>query len=70
MVTVADRAQRIDAITPAICCTASGDKPPMGDEIMGVDTEWVGFMTQISLAQRLLEDEGKVVHLHPLKIRL
>ena len=39
VVTVADGAQRIDATTPAICCTASGDKPPVRDEVVGADTE-------------------------------
>ena len=39
VVTVADGARRIDATTPAICCTASGDKPPMGDEVVGADME-------------------------------
>ena len=36
---VTDGARRIDATTPAICCTASGDKPPVGDEVVGSDTE-------------------------------
>ena len=31
VVTVADGARKIDATTPAICCTASGDKPPVKD---------------------------------------
>ena len=39
VVTVADGAWRIDATTPAICCTASGDKPPVRDEVVGTDTE-------------------------------
>ena len=43
VVTVADGARRIDATTPAICCTASGDKPPVGDEVVGADTEEGGM---------------------------
>ena len=43
VVTVADGARRIDATTPAICCTASGDKPPVGDKVVDADTE-VGGM--------------------------
>ena len=43
VVTVADGVWRIDATTPAICCTASGDKPPMGDKVVGTDTEMGGM---------------------------
>ena len=43
VVTVADGAQRIDATTPTICCTASGDRPPMRDEVMDADTEMGGM---------------------------
>ena len=39
VVTVVEGTWRIDATTPAICCTASGDKPPVGDEVVGADTE-------------------------------
>ena len=43
VVTVTDRARRIDAMTPVICCTASGDKPPVGDEVVGADMEMGGM---------------------------
>ena len=39
VVTVAGRAWRIDTTTPAICCTASDDKPPVGYEFVGADTQ-------------------------------
>lgn len=43
MVTVDDRARRIDATAPTICCTASGDKPPIGYEVLGIDTTLGGM---------------------------
>ena len=43
LVTVADGARRINATTPVICCTASGNKPPLGGEVVGADTEMGGM---------------------------
>ena len=39
MVALAEEARRIEATTPAICCTASGDKALMEAEVLGDDTE-------------------------------
>lgn len=55
-----DGAWRIDATTPMICCTASGDKPLARDKLW----RWVGLMTMI-LLQRLLAGEGEVIHHRP-----
>ena len=39
----ADEARSIDATTPAICCTVSGDKALAGAEVLGDDTETDGM---------------------------
>ena len=39
----AEEAWRIDATTPAICCTASGDKALAEAEVLGDDTESGGM---------------------------
>ena len=62
---MADGAQRIDAI--ALLLVTSH----LWEVKLWVSIQrWVGFITRIPLAQRLLEDKGEVVHLHPLKIHM
>ena len=43
VVTMADGARKIRATTPEVCCTASGNKPPMKDEVEGADMEMGGM---------------------------
>ena len=43
VVTMADGARKTGATTPEVCCTASGNKPPMKDEVEGADMEMGGM---------------------------
>ena len=43
VVTVAEGTRRIDTTTPAICCTVSGDEPPVRDKVLGANKEMGGI---------------------------
>ena len=70
VVTIADGAWRIDATTPVICCTTTGNKPLVKNKLVHVDMEMSGMHMDDCCMHRLLGDEREIVCHDSLKIHM